>query len=449
VSNAAISDVTSFHPGSDRYAQATTPHNAVATQRPAMVAAPTSADQVAACVRHAAERGLRVVPQATGHGATGALGSDVLLLDTSGLDSIDIDPEQGRARAGAGCTWGAVDAAAMEHGLLGRAGSAPDVGITGFTFGAGAGWLTRPWGLASSALVAVECVDGTGTVRRAADDAPEERDRDAIWACRGGGGVGIAVTLEFDLVRVRVDDLWAGFRLWPIDALADVVSAWGQSLPRFGPALCTSLAVLQAPPMPLIPTQLHGQRVVHLALASSAGAGHAQPLLDALAAAPAPAVDTWGRSDVDRLGQIHLDPPNPVPSVGRARWLTDTTPAIALDALQVAARSDEIMMAEIRNIANDAPTRPGALDRAPGTFMLHAVGGPDDAGSTATLDTALDAMVAAASSADTGLAIGSWSDGRDSVPDALPADVRARVAAIADAVDPGRVLVRSPLIAGL
>jgi len=384
VSNAASSDVTSFHPGSDRYAQATTPHNAVATQQPAMVAAPTSADQVAACVRHAAERGLRVVPQGTGHGATGALGSDVLLLDTSGLDSIDIDPEQGRARAGAGCTWGAVDAAAIKHGLLGRAGSAPDVGITGFTFGAGAGWLTRPWGLASSALVAVEYVDGTGTVRRAADDAPEERDRDAIWACRGGGGVGIAVTLEFDLVRV--DDLWAGYRLWPIDALAD---------------------------------------------------------------APAPAVDTWGRSDVDRLGQIHLDPPNPVPSVGRARWLTDTTPAIALDALQVAARSDEIMMAEIRNVANNAPPRPGALDRAPGTFMLHAVGGPDDAGSTAALDTALDAMVAAASSADTGLAIGSWSDGRDNVPDALPADVRARVAAIADAVDPGRVLVRSPLIAGL
>jgi len=116
--------------------------------------------------------------------------------------------------------------------------------------------------------------------------------------------------------------------------------------------------------------------------------------------------------------------------------------------LQVAARSDEIMMAEIRNIANDAPTRPGALDRAPGTFMLHAVGGPDDAGSTAALDTALDAMVAAASSADTGLAIGSWSDGRDNVPDALPADVRARVAAIADVIDPGRVLVRSPLIAG-
>ncbi len=340
-----------------------------------------------------------------------------------------------------------MDAAATAHGLLGRAGSAPDVGITGYTFGAGAGWLTRPWGLASGALIAVDYVDGTGAIRRASDDAPAQRDRDAIWACRGGGGVGIAVTLEFDLVPV--DDLWAGFRLWPIDDLPDVVSAWTHSLPHFGPALCTSLAVLDAPPMPSIPTNLHGHRVAHLAMASSSGPGDGQALLDALANAPAPAVDTWGRSDIDRLGQIHLDPPNPVPSVGRARWLTDATPPIALAVLQMAAEHREIKMAEIRNVANNAPTRLGALAHAPGAFMLHAVGGPDNNGDTTALDTALDSMFAQAAAADTGLAIGSWSDGRGRVPDALPADVRARVAAIADRIDPDGVLARSPLIAGL
>jgi hypothetical protein len=78
--------------------------------------------------------------------------------------------------------------------------------------------------------------------------------------------------------------------------------------------------------------------------------------------------------------------------------------------------------------------------------MLHAGGGPGDAGGTRRLEAALAQVIAAASPADTGLAIGSWSDGRTRVPDALPPEVRARVAAIADRVDPGRVLARSPLI---
>jgi FAD binding domain len=443
MSRDSIPDVPVFTPGTDGYQRATSPHNTVARQEPALVAAPATAEQAAACVRHAAEHGLRVVPQATGHGAAAGLGGDVLLLDTSGLSSIEIDAPHRTARAGAGCQWGDVDAAAFRHGLLGRAGSAPDVGITGFTFGAGAGWLTRPWGLASGALSAVGYVNGNGELRRAADDASEQIDRDVIWACRGGGGVGIATSLEFDLVPV--DDLWAGLRLWPAEHLPAVTAAWAASLPRFGPAMCTSISLLTAPPVPLIPADLHGQRVVHLAMASSTGQADARALLEALDDVPAPAVDTWGRTDVAGLGQIHLDPPSPVPAAGRGRWLDGTAAGHALEILQ-AALDSRILMIEIRNVANDAPVRPGALDRAPGDFMLHAVGAPGEDGDVAALDRDIDAAFAPAAPSDTGLAIGSWCDGRASVPGALPAGIRDRVGAIADAVDPGPILARSPLL---
>lgn len=439
-----IDGVRTFLPGDDGYTKATTPQNAAAKQHPALVAAPTTLEQVAACVRHAARHRWTVVAQATGHGAAGELGADALLLDTSGLDSIVIDAEQRRATVGAGCQWGAVDAAAEQSGLLGRAGSAPGVGVTGFTFGAGAGWLCRPHGLASAALTAVDYVDGTGAVRRATDDAAEQLDRDVIWACRGGGGVGIAAALEFDLVPV--DDLWAGYLLWPLDALDAVVTAWADSIPRTGPALATSLGVLRAAPSPLIPERLHGSKIVHLTLASSTGADQAAALLDALRDAPAPAVDTWGPADADRLGTIHLDPPMAVPGIGVARWLDDTLPAVALDIFRAAADAPADLV-EVRHVANDAPARSGALDTAPGPFMLHAVGGPDPSGSLDPLENAFTRITAAAAPADTGLAVGSWSDGRTQVTDALPAEVRARVAAIADRVDPDRVLARSPIIA--
>lgn len=440
-----IEAVQTFLPGSGGYARATAPRNAIANQHPGLVAAPTTVDQVAVCVRHAARHGLTVVPQATGHGAAGELGAEVLLLVTSGLADVAVDAEQRSARVGAGCTWGAVDTEATKVGLLGRAGSAPSVGVTGFTFGAGAGWLTRPWGLASSALTAVDYVDGTGEIRRATDDAPDLLDRDVIWACRGGGGVGIAVALEFDLVPV--DDLWAGYLLWPLDALEAVVRAWAGSMARIGPGLATSLAVLQAAPSPLIPHQLRGTKVVHLSLASSVGAAEAAALWEALTGVPTPAINTWGPADVDRLGEIHLDPPTAVPGVGIGRWLDDSLPAVALDLFRAAADSPADVV-EVRNVANGAPVRPGALDSAPGTFMLHAVGGPDASGNLDPLEAAFTRLTAAAGPADVGLAVGSWSDGRTAIGDALPTDVRRRVAAIADRVDPGRVLARSPILGG-
>lgn len=285
-----------------------------------------------------------------------------------GLDAISIDHEHRSATVGAGCLWGAVDAQAAAVGLLGRAGSSPTVAVAGFTFGAGAGWLSRPGGLASGALTAVEYVGGSGALRRASDAADDPLDRDVIWACRGGGGVGIAVTLQFDLVPF--DELWAGYLLWPVDALDDVVSAWTRSLPETGPGLATSLAILRAPPSPLVPEQLHGSQVVHLSMASTTGEADARALRDALGAAPVPApvTDTWGPADVDTLGQIHLDPPEAVPALGVARWLNSRLPVCAADVLR-AAVDGPLALVELRHVANDAPVRPGALDRAPGDFM--------------------------------------------------------------------------------
>jgi len=441
----AIAGVRTYAPGSDGYKQATSPRNSRATQRPLLVAVPTSIDQVAAAVRHAAAHGLRVVPQATGHGAASDLGADVLLLDTARLDAIQIDAERRIARVGAGATWGAVDRAAEKVGLLGRAGSAPDVGVAGFTFGGGAGWLTRPYGLAAGALIAVDFVDGTGHIRRAADDAPDAVDRAALWAYRGGGGIGIAARLEFELVPV--DDLWAGFLLWPIEALDAVVAAWARCVPRFGAALATSIAVLRAPSGPPIPRTLQGQQVVHLAMASSRGEGDAAALRQALAAGPAPLLDTWGPADAAKLGAIHLDPPVAAPTLGMAHWLDDATPSLAVDTLSSAVGSP-ILMIELRHVSNTAPARAGAASTVAGGFMVHAVGDVADTDGIPQLEAAFATVRQVSTGADTGLTIGSWADGRSAVPDALPAHVRERVIDINKTVDPAGVIAPSRFIVG-
>ncbi|WP_375486973.1 FAD-binding oxidoreductase [uncultured Jatrophihabitans sp.] len=433
-------------PGDKAYAAATRPHNSVGVQRPAFVARPQDADDVAAVVAECARRGLTALPQATGHGAGGTVGDDTVLVDTSALNDIAIDAQAAVARVGAGVTWGAVNAAAEQHGLLGLAGSAPSVCPSGYTFGGGIGWLCRPHGMAAGALRSVVYVDGQGTVRTASDDAADELDREAIFAFRGGGGVGIATTLEFDLFAV--EDLYAGYLLWPAEALDAVVAAWVRTIDDVGDDVSTSISLLHAPPAPPFPEALRGTPVVHLAVAASRGPAGAQVLLDSVRSAVEPAADTWGKADAATLGSIHLDPPPGTPAIGQARWLDASAPGLVAAALTVAAPADApLAMIEVRSVGNTAAARPGAESSVPGPFVVHAVGGPP-AGEDGrrALQQAFDAVRAAVAPADTGRSLGSWVEGATSVPDALPVETRTRVREIADHVDPHGTIARSRVL---
>jgi FAD/FMN-containing dehydrogenase len=61
-------------PGTSAYRAATTPHNSRTAQKPAVVAHPHSAEQVAQAVRWAADRNLGLAVQASGHGAGAPIG---------------------------------------------------------------------------------------------------------------------------------------------------------------------------------------------------------------------------------------------------------------------------------------------------------------------------------------------------------------------------------------
>ena len=67
--------------------------------QPTAVALPRDVLEVSAVVRYAAERGLRVAPQATAHNP-GPLGSleDTILLDVRSLQHVSIDAERLRVR---------------------------------------------------------------------------------------------------------------------------------------------------------------------------------------------------------------------------------------------------------------------------------------------------------------------------------------------------------------
>lgn len=436
--------------GSDRYAAATSPHNSAVEQRPARVAPIGSPEDITAALHEVealeASSGtrLRVMPQATGHGAGAPADDGVVVFDTSGLNDVRIDAEARVAVVGAGATWSAVNAAAERHGLLGLAGSAPSVSVSGYTFGGGIGWMVRRDGLASGSLRSVQYVDGAGRHRTAADDAPETLDRDAVWAFRGAGGVGIAHTLEFDLVPAP--DLHAGALLWHAEALPELVAAWSGAIGGLGGTVSSSLSVLHVPPLPPFPEALHGRTAIHLAIADPDGPDAAAPLLDAMRRAAPPVSDTWGPTDAAGLARIHLDPPTATPAIGDARWLAANTPDIAAELFRTAAADDApVVMLEIRHVAGAPRRRDGALVSPPGDFIAHAVA-PLNLFDREHIEAGFERARSVWSAADAGLTPGSWIEGAAHVPGALPPAVRERAAVIADAVDPGGRIIRSRLL---
>ncbi len=282
-------------------------------QRPSAVVHAETADDVIATVNAARALGLRVAPQSTGHNAA-PLGhlEDTILLKTSAMRGLRIDPVARVARAEAGARWMDVTPAAAEHGLAALAGSAPDVGVAGYTLGGGISWLARSHGLAANSVVAIEVVTADGVLRR----VDEQHEPELFWALRGGGGsFGVVTAIEFRLYPIT--EVYAGVLFFPVDRAGEVLDAWRQWLPSVPDAVSSVGRTLHFPPIPDLPPHLSGQSFV-VEATCQLPADEVGTLLAPLRAL-GPAIDTFDTIPMTGLAQLHMDPPGPVPGRGGRR----------------------------------------------------------------------------------------------------------------------------------
>jgi hypothetical protein len=362
-------------PSDDAWDAARQAWNLAVDQHPAVVALPDTAADVAAVVAYAAEAGLRVAIQGTGHGAAARGGelADSILLKMERMRDIKIDAANRTARVEAGVVWAEVAEAAAEHGLAALAGSSPDVGVVGYTLGGGLSWLGRRHGLAASSVVSVEIVTADGEIRRI--DA--ETDSDLFWAVRGGGGSFGAVTaIEFTLFPLT--DMYAGVMLWPIERAGEILHAWRTWTADMPDDMTTVGRLLQLPPIPDIPEPLRGRSFVavqafHLG-SEAEGAALVAPIR-----ALGPEIDTVALTPVAALQHVHMDPEHPVPGVGDG-LLLDDLPAAGIDALVAAAgpgSGSPLLSVEVRQLGG-ALGRPaaggGAVSHLDADFAVFSVG---------------------------------------------------------------------------
>ena len=371
---------------------ARTGFNLAIDQTPAAVAFPADEQDVVEIVRYANDHGLRVAPQATGHNP-GPLGdlSDAILLSVSEMVDVSIDAAARRVRVGAGAKWEIVAPLLSEHGLAGLHGSSPDVGIAGYSLGGGMGWLARKYGLQTNSVTAIELVTADGRLLRA--DADNESD--LFWALRGGGGnFGVVTAIEFAVYEVS--ELYAGVMFFPFERAADVLHAWTEMLPSLPDELMTWASLLHFPDTPDVPEPVRGgsYTVVYAAFLGGEAAGRdlLRPVGDL-----GPVMDTRAMVEPIALGDMAMDPPDPLPYALGSDML-DELPADTLDDLLAVAGpgSDApLAMVQLRHMGGALARREphaGARATLPGTISMLALGVVEDAQAAAAVDAAIAAV---------------------------------------------------------
>ena len=228
-------------------------------------------------------------------------------------------------RVGAGVKWEKVAPQLSDHGLAGLHGSSPDVGIAGYSLGGGMGWLARKYGLQTNSVTAIELVTADGEFRR----VTAENEPDLFWALRGGGGnFGVVTAIEFAVYPV--EELYAGALFFPFERAAEVLHTWRELLPTFPDELMTWAT------HPALPAAARACRsrsaarsyaIVMGALLGEEREGREllRPLRDL-----GPEIDTFAMVPPIELGELAMDPPDPLPFVSGHELLSEL-PAELID----------------------------------------------------------------------------------------------------------------------
>jgi FAD/FMN-containing dehydrogenase len=430
---------TALTPGETGYDEARQPWNLNVDQRPALVALVVGAADVVACVAFAREQALPLAVQSTGHGIAYPCDGG-LLVNTSRLGGVRVDPESRTARAEAGAVWRDVVHEAQAFGLAPLSGFAPYVGVAGYTLGGGVGWLVRKHGFAADSLVAADIVTADGRLLRAS----EAERPDLFWGLKGGGGnFGIVTSLEVRLYPVTT--VYGGALFYPVEQAGDVLRRYARWVETVPDELTSTVAFMHLPPAPDLPEVLRSRSVVVVRAcylgAEQAGAELLRPLRQA-----DPVVDTFAMLPYRDAGAINGDPVDPQGPYGHVELLRRLSDG-AIDTLVelAGARSNaSLLMLELRHLGGAAarvPVDASAISHRDAPFVMHLeslVNIPEGAARVQEYTASVAAAMRPFATGGTLIAfLGDGDVGYDRVRAAYSDEHWRRLVALKDRYDPG------------
>jgi len=418
-------------------------------RRPALIVQCTGAADVIAAVGFARGNHLDIAVRGGGHSVAGLSTVDGgIVIDLGPMSDVTVDAKAKRASVGGGAVWADVDHETQAHGLATTGGLVSTTGVAGFTLGGGIGWTMRKFGLACDNLAGADVVTADGRLVHCS----ETENPELLWGLRGGGGnFGIVTRFELDLHPLG-PMIYAGPVFYPADAARDLLVAFREWAAEAPDEVTGVVNLTSAPPLPVIPEEWHGKKVVAFIAASTGpvddGAGLvrrvrdvADPIADLLGPMPYgvlqslldplwpkgihayfKAANVSGLDDglVDRLCAVHLEAPGPQCEIHVHQ-----------------------MGGAVGRVADDATAFP---ERSMPYVVNSVTGYQDPAAGDAHRDWSR-AVADAAGDAATGRAYVNFLGEKEDARSAYGEDKYARLAALKDAYDPTNVFALNQNIA--
>ncbi len=370
-----------IQPGDSNYDEIRKIWNAMIDRKPSAIVQCANADDVAETIKFARSNDMEFSVRGAGHNIAGnSLCEDGILLDLSTMKGVKIDVERKRAFVKPGATLGEFDEATQKHGLATPVGINSITGISGLTLGGGMGWLTRKYGLAIDNLISVDVVTAKGEEIKAS----ENENSDLFWAVRGGGGnFGVVTQFEFKLHPVGPEVL-AGLLVFPYEQAKKVLSQFLEFAKTAPEELNIWIVLRHAPPLPFLPENVHGKKVVVFAICYAGEIEEGEKIISPL------------RNFGDPYGEFIGGMPyvdwqkafDPLLEPGfRNYWKSHNFIEISDDALDVMVeyagklptQHCEIFLAQILGLVNRIPSDATAYTNRDAKFVLNVHGRWDDA----------------------------------------------------------------------
>ncbi len=429
-------------PADDGYAEACRIWNGAHDgHAPALVVRCAGAADVIAAVRFARGNCLPLAVRGGGHSVAGfSTVDDGIVIDLSRMNAVSVDPAARRATVGGGAVWADVDHETQAHGLATTGGLVSGTGVAGFTLGGGIGWTMRKFGLACDNLAAADVVTADGRLVHAS----EHENADLLWGLRGGGGnFGIVTQFEFDLYPLG-PIIYAGPIFYPADAARDLLRtfrSWATTAPD---EITAVVNLTTAPPLPVIPEEWHGKKVVAFIGASTGPVDEGEALVREMRAVVEPIADLLSPMPYHVI-QTLLDPlwPTGIHAYFKATNLArlDDELIDRLSELHLAAPGPqcEIHVHQMGGAVGRVDDGATAFSERSMPFVLNAVTGWHDPNAGDAHRDWAQALVASASPASTGRAYVNFLGDSHAARTSYGEETYVRLVALKGAYDPTNV----------
>ena len=431
-----------FSPGDDHYAEMSHAWNgAYDGRRPALIVQCTGAADVIAAVGFARGNGLPIAVRGGGHSVAGfSTCDDGVVIDLSPMREGSVDPVAMRATVGGGSVWSDVDHETQAHGLATTGGLVSTTGVGGFTLGGGIGWTMRKFGLACDNLAAADVVTADGRLVHASATENSE----LLWGLRGGGGnFGIVTRFEFHLHPLG-PEIYAGPVFYPADAAGELLRAFREWAPGAPDEVTAIVNLTTAPPLPVIPEQWHGKKVVALLAASTGPVNEGEALVSELRGVAEPVADLLGPMPYSVI-QTLIDPlwQKGIHAYFKATNLARLDDALIdrLCELHLGAPGPqcEIHVHQMGGAVARVPDGATAFAERNMPYVLNAVTGWHDPGAADDHVTWARAVIAAAADASTGRSYVNFLGDADAARTSYGKETYARLVSLKNAYDPTNV----------